>query len=145
MNALNRALLAVVIGLALAVLLAEAALALHQLFSGTSALMQAVATDALAHPSALFLPGLIWLAAGAAGGAMTAGLSRCALLAVPVGLACAVPLAFTALVGMQPLCWTLALGLAPLLGALVGARAVDQLQRADEGEASAADQNRPEL
>ena len=137
MNALNRALLAVVVGVTIAVILTEAVLALLALLSGGEALLPALAASRPLPGVTLILLGAIWLAAGAAGGAMAAGLSRHPLLALPVGLACAIPAAFTALVGLLPAPWVLAMGLSPLLGSLLGALAVARLQHLDQGEVPA--------
>lgn len=132
MGGLNRVLTAIVAGLALSVVLAEAALGLFQFSSGRGPILQTLAAGgAMDRHGLLLLLGLIWLLAGAAGGAMSAGLSRCPWLALPVGLALGLPLAFTALVGMQPMGWVLALGLTSVLGALLAARAVQRLQQLD--------------
>lgn len=131
MGGLNRLLMAVVAGLALSVVVAEAVLMLFQFSSGRGPILQTLAAGSLNHQALLLLLGLIWLLAGAAGGAMSAALSHTPLMAVPVGVAIGLPLAFTALVGVQPMPWVLALGLTPVLGALIAARAVDHLQRLD--------------
>ncbi len=135
MNALNRSLLAVVIGTGIAIVLAEAILALLVLVSGFEPLLPTLAAGEALRGAALVLLGLVWLWAAAAGGAVTAGLSQHPLLAVPVGLACGIPVGFTALVGLLPAAWALALALSPVLGCLLGARAVVQLQRRDRAEA----------
>ena len=137
MNAVNRALLAVVIGVTIAVVLTEAVLALQALLSGSETLLSALAASRPLPGVMLILLGAIWLAAGIAGGAMAAGLSRRPLLALPVGLACAAPAAFTALVGLLPAPWVLAMGLSPMLGSLLGARAIAELQHRDQAELKA--------
>ena len=135
MGGLNRVMLATAAGLALSVMLAEAALLLFQFSSGRGPILQTLAQGSLDHQALLLLLGLIWLLAGAAGGAMSAALSDFPLMALPVGVAIGLPLAFTALVGLQPLAWALALAMTPLLGALLAARAVDHLQRLDAADA----------
>lgn len=131
MDAIQRAILAVLVGVALCVVIAESALALLQFMAGADPLLRELAAAGPAAREVLLVSGLIWLLAGAAGGAMAAALSRCAWLAVPVGFLGGLAPAFTALVGAQPFGWVLALVLLPLLGALVAARAVDHLLRLD--------------
>ncbi len=131
MNAGNRALLAVVIGLGLNVLVTEAGLALLHLMSAGELGLDSLARGHLHSPAVLFLMGLLWLLGGAAGGAMAAALTECAWLALPVGLISGLAPGLSALVGLQPLGWAVALALAPLLGALLAASAVDRLQCLD--------------
>lgn len=131
MNALNRAMLAVSLGLGLAVLLIEASARLIELPLASPPILALLANGALAHSGLLITLGLIALLAGAAGGAVAAAISACPLLALPVGLACGLSLSFTAWVGVQPAPSALALGLMPVLGALLAARSVSRLRRLD--------------
>lgn len=133
MGGFNRLLRDMVAGLAVSVILAEGLLMLFQFSFGGSPIRQTLAAGSLDQHALLLLLGLVWLLAGAAGGAMSAALSHYSLLALPVGVALGLPLAFTAVVGVQPLGWIGALALAPVLGALLAARAVEQLRRQDTG------------
>lgn len=94
-------------------------------------LLALLAAGAVQRDMLLIMLGLIGFSAAAAGGALAALVSRCPLLALPVGVATGMPVAFTALVGMQPMIGIFALGLAPVLGALAAAWLVDHLQGLD--------------
>ncbi|MGY6553380.1 MAG: hypothetical protein ACXIUM_02540 [Wenzhouxiangella sp.] len=142
LSGFNRALLAVALGLGLSMLLIEATLRLIELTRSGPLLMELIAAGALQQPAWLLVLGLIALLAGAAGGALASAMSHCALLAVPVGLASGLPLAASALVGVQPLGFVVALALLPLLGALLAARAVEQLRRLDGADGSPAEVSR---
>jgi len=131
LNGLNRCLLAMFLGLALAVLLVEALLRLLSFSLALPPVRELLAAGTLNQPALLIVLGLIGLLAAAAGGALAALRSGYVLLALPVGLLCGLSQAFTALVGMQPLAWAMALGLAPILGALLAVRTVQRLAHLD--------------
>lgn len=131
MNRFNRILLAIALGLGLSLLISEASLRLIELSLSGPPVLTLLAAGAVQREMLLVMLGLIGFSAGAAGGALAAVLSRCPVVALPVGAAAGLPVAFTALVGVQPMIWVFVLGVAPILGALVAAGLVDHLQRLD--------------
>lgn len=131
MRGFNRPLLAWVLGVGMAILLIEATLRLLELSLTDAPILAMLAAGEIQQSTLLIAVGLIGLVAGAAGGAVTAVLGRCPLLALPAGLAAGLPLSFTALVGVQPMSWVIALGLMPVMGALASARLVYTLTRLD--------------
>lgn len=131
MNRFNRILLATVLGLGLSLLISEASLRLIELSMAGPPVLALLAAGAVERGMLLVMLGLIGFSGGAAGGALAAVLSRCPMVALPVGVAAGLPVAFTALVGVQPMFWVFVLGLAPILGALAAASLVDHLERLD--------------
>lgn len=145
MATINRWLLAVVAGLLVSIVLAEALMALQQLLTQRSTLSAQLASGETftAHHQAQLMA--IWLLATMPGGAMAAALGRLVGLGLLVGLGCGAALAFTALVGGHADSTALALGLSPVLGSLIGIRIAQQLRALDGQAARSAGPTRPGL
>ncbi|TVS12278.1 MAG: hypothetical protein EA419_05475 [Wenzhouxiangella sp.] len=145
MRTINRWLGAVVAGLAVSIVLAEAVLALLELVTGAPSLMAVLASgQPLAGWTELVLI-CTWLVAAVPGGFMAAALGRLAVLALAVGLGCGAAPALTALVGGQSDSAVLVFGLTPLLGALLGARLARRVQALDRRRPVTAVAVKPEL
>lgn len=145
MATLYRWVLAVFAGLAVSIVLAEAAMTLHQLLGAPQPLLARLASGQPFGPSAQAGLMAIWLLAALPGGAMAAALGRLVGLGLLVGLGCGAVLAFSALVGGHPDSIALGLGLVPVLGALIGMRIAQHLKTLDRKASADAGAARPGL
>lgn len=135
MRRIKRWLFGMTAGVALSVLLAEALLALGELWTGQAALLASLAAGQTLGAPALTGLLFIWLLAALAGGALGTALARSSAAGLAAGFLPGLALAFNTVVGAQSDSLALMLGLAPVLGSLLGIRFAQQLISRDQAGA----------